>query len=406
MHHRKLGELQQTLRATETNGISLASTELPLNLISSLLRDVAVQSEKETIASENETIEKLLVDRDERLLVFLEHKNAGAEMQNLVHEFMEEDRAHRNTVQDLETRLILSPEAKRLLDQILEHGLSKKSCECERLLEALENTRNELEAVQRLVAATPREETARKVAQELKEASAELASYDQKKRQLEKRLSSLRSERETIEKQLKRLRRNLVEEEILEEEDSRMGRLLIRTQETMKDFLQCSLAKKIDRLAQLITESLRYLMRKKTLIGYVQVDPETFVITLFDESGHSLPKQRLSEGEKQILAISVLWGLSRASKRQIPTIIDTPMARLDVKHREALLKRYFPHASNQVIVLSTDTEVDSRYFTMLEPHIARAYHLEYDDDKKATTAQEGYFWNPSAPQIAHQGVGS
>ncbi|HET6878994.1 MAG TPA: hypothetical protein VFI31_02495 [Pirellulales bacterium] len=107
--------------------------------------------------------------------------------------------------------------------------------------------------------------------------------------------------------------------------------------------------------------------------------------------GQALSKQRLSEGEKQIFAISVLWGLARASARSLPAIIDTPMARLDARHREHLVERYFPNASHQVIILSTDTEVDRRYYESLEPHLARAYHLNYSEAERATVAEEGYF---------------
>ena len=111
------------------------------------------------------------------------------------------------------------------------------------------------------------------------------------------------------------------------------------------------------------------------MVERIHIDPSTFAITLFNEAGHALPKERLSEGEKQIFAISVLWGLARASAHPLPAIIDTPMARLDAAHRRHLVERYFPHASHQVLILSTDTEVDRHYYQALQPHIARAYHL-------------------------------
>lgn len=137
----------------------------------------------------------------------------------------------------------------------------------------------------------------------------------------------------------------------------------------------------------------RSILRKKTLVSRLSIDPETFAITLYGEEGQAIPKQRLSEGEKQIFAISVLWGLSRASARPLPAIIDTPMARLDGEHRNQLVERYFPHASHQVIILSTDTEIEKEYFEQLRPHVIRAYHLNYDDASKATVASEGYFWD-------------
>jgi DNA sulfur modification protein DndD len=152
---------------------------------------------------------------------------------------------------------------------------------------------------------------------------------------------------------------------------------------------------KIDRLSRLIGDSFRFLLRKKALVERISIDPETFTITLYDDTGRPVPKRRLSEGEKQIFAVSVLWGLSRASARPLPAIIDTPMARLDAEHRNHLVERYFPHASHQVIVLSTDTEIDRQYFHDLQPYIARAYHLNYDETDKMTRAEEGYFWDPA-----------
>ena len=125
----------------------------------------------------------------------------------------------------------------------------------------------------------------------------------------------------------------------------------------------------------------------------MQIDPTTFAISLFDNNGHAIPKHCLSEGEKQVFAVSVLWGLAQASPRPLPAIIDTPMARLDSEHRQHLIARYFPNASHQVIILSTDTEVDKTSYGELKPHIARAYHLDYDEHEKITTAREGYFWH-------------
>jgi len=191
---------------------------------------------------------------------------------------------------------------------------------------------------------------------------------------------------------LAKRRRKIVDEELRSEEDGRLARLLVRTQATMQDYLRRATQRKIDRLSELVTESFRYLLRKQTLVQRVLIDPDSFAITLYDDTGRAIPKQRLSEGEKQIFAVSVLWGLSRAAARPLPAIIDTPMARLDGKHRDKLVERYFPHASHQVIVLSTDTEIERRYFHDLQPHIARAYHLNYDDEKKVTVAEEGYFW--------------
>jgi len=72
------------------------------------------------------------------------------------------------------------------------------------------------------------------------------------------------------------------------------------------------------------------------------------------------------------------------------------MARLDSSHRKGLVEQYFPNASHQVIILSTDTEVDHHYYEALKPHIARAYHLNYSEKAKATTGEQGYFWEAAS----------
>ena len=77
-------------------------------------------------------------------------------------------------------------------------------------------------------------------------------------------------------------------------------------------------------------------------------------------------------------------------------IVDTPLARLDSEHRANLVEHYFPRASHQVVLLSTDTEVDASLLNTLAPHVARAYHLEYDAAGGHTVRREGYFW--TAPQ--------
>ena len=67
------------------------------------------------------------------------------------------------------------------------------------------------------------------------------------------------------------------------------------------------------------------------------------------------------------------------------------MARLDSEHRAHLVERYFPHASHQVIILSTDAEIDATAYESIRPHVSHAFHLDYDEVKRSTNAESGYF---------------
>lgn len=74
-------------------------------------------------------------------------------------------------------------------------------------------------------------------------------------------------------------------------------------------------------------------------------------------------------------------------------IVDTPLARLDSDHRRLLAENYFPHASHQVIVLSTDTEIDRKYFDLMHEHVSHSYTLEYSSQVNGTIVKVGYFGN-------------
>jgi DNA sulfur modification protein DndD len=136
--------------------------------------------------------------------------------------------------------------------------------------------------------------------------------------------------------------------------------------------------------------SFRQLSRKEDFVCRMKIDPQTFTVSLYDSKGEAIPKSSLSAGEKQVYAISLLWGLAKVSGRPLPIIIDTPLGRLDSHHRSNLVKYYFPYAAHQVIVLTTDTEVDRSYYGELRPYTSHTYRLI--DRRGWTQAEEGYFW--------------
>jgi DNA sulfur modification protein DndD len=244
----------------------------------------------------------------------------------------------------------------------------------------------------RLRDAIPKDQDVAGLVERLETAAATFGKLEGDLARLTTEIESLRRERDDLDGALSAIRSEMINSEITNEESLRLVGLAQKTQHTMRDFLRRATTHKIDRLSDLVTESFRYLLRKQTLIQRVQIDPESFRIDLIDESGRALPKTRLSEGEKQIFAIAVLWGLAQAAPRPLPAIIDTPMARLDSEHRQHLVERYFPNASHQVIILSTDTEIEEGYFEHLLPRVSRSFHLQYDDAQRCTIPEPGYFW--------------
>jgi len=135
------------------------------------------------------------------------------------------------------------------------------------------------------------------------------------------------------------------------------------------------------------------LARKEDLQLNAHINPETFDVELVDEKGIVINRKLLSAGEKQIYAIAILEALAKTSGRDLPVIIDTPLGRLDSQHRDKLINHYFPFASHQVVLLSTDTEVDERYFVdQLRDDISHAYEIVFNAYTKSSALKPGYFW--------------
>ncbi|EOU5231406.1 DNA sulfur modification protein DndD [Escherichia coli] len=137
----------------------------------------------------------------------------------------------------------------------------------------------------------------------------------------------------------------------------------------------------------------RKLARKEDMQLSAHINPETFDVELIDEKGAVINRKLLSAGEKQIYAIAILEALAKTSGRDLPVIIDTPLGRLDSQHRDKLINHYFPFASHQVVLLSTDTEVDERYFVdQLRDDISHAYEIVFNTHTKSSALKPGYFW--------------
>ena len=165
---------------------------------------------------------------------------------------------------------------------------------------------------------------------------------------------------------------------------NRVGRALQQYEDRLLD-------RKLAQLQAEFVSRFNLLARKGNFVADVRIDRTSFDATLVDRSGREIRKSSLSAGEKQIYAIAMLWALARTSGRPLPMIIDTPLARLDSEHRMALIECYFPEASHQVIVLSTDTEVDDALLERLRPSISHTYRLDFDPERGGTTATPGYF---------------
>lgn len=148
--------------------------------------------------------------------------------------------------------------------------------------------------------------------------------------------------------------------------------------------------RKTDILAETITTCYKKLANKKNLIHRIEMEPDTLNIKYLSEEGKEVTQDSLSAGEQQLVVISILWALAICSKKKLPVIIDTPLSRLDSLHRTALINTYFPNAGEQTIILSTDSEIDGTYYELMKENVGDEFTLKYNELTKSTSIEKGY----------------
>lgn len=166
-----------------------------------------------------------------------------------------------------------------------------------------------------------------------------------------------------------------------------------KAQVILDQYLERITAIKVGELQDQFVQYFKLLARKKNFVWAVEINPQTFDLTLFSQNNTLIPKTELSAGEKQLYAMALLWALRAVSGRALPIIMDTPMGRLDTDHRSALLENFFPSAAHQVIILSTDAEVNANAYDSIQDDVSRAYRLEYNEEEGYTEVAKGYFGN-------------
>ena len=375
------------------NLVEVAADVLPLALISPLLTQAKTQAEKESKHLQAKIAQDVLKARNARFLSCIENLALLPEQIEQVHLFFEEE--NKVLEQDIQlteqTYLAIDPEINNQLNNVIERYLPNQINKAKEQLLNLENKAEELTAIERQLAAAAAPETYEKLADAVRVSQSQLVQAKSNYETIRKHCEELGR---LVDKTIKELSQ-FGEQNIDRKNDEHIIKASAKVQNTLKLFRQKLTLRKLNQLETVVTECFLYLLHKSDLVHRIAIDANTFALSLYDYSGKPVLKHRLSAGEKQLLAIAFLWGLARVSGRNLPVAIDTPLGRLDSSHRSNLIERYFPNASHQVILLSTDTEIGLPEVQQLRDNkaIAREYLLKYSPSTRQTTIEPGYFSN-------------
>lgn len=252
----------------------------------------------------------------------------------------------------------------------------------------LEEAHNALAVVQALLLKEPEEEILRPIFAKLATLHQEITILKLAQEAQEAEVNELHNKRAALDRKEEELYKRVMRGN----DPAKRVEVAKNAQHALLKYEERLRAAKITQFEKQIVSCFSELSNKGGYIRQVKIDPKTFKTTLYNHQGNPIEKKQLSAGEKQIYAVALLWALRLVSGRRVPIIIDTPLGRLDATHRHHLVQHYFPRASHQVILLSTDTEIDQELYSELHPTIARTYHLTYIPHKACSKIIKGYFW--------------
>ncbi|MEH2081187.1 MAG: DNA sulfur modification protein DndD [Nostoc sp.] len=369
----------------------LAADVLPLELIYNLLNQVQAQGANEFRYQQVQLARDVLLERDKRLLNWLSELAIASDKVEKINSFLAKDidSLYTANYQSELPWLLADEENLSQLDNI-RYYLQNALNTAKEKLNILKNLEEEIINLARQVQTAAEPEAYKKLREAVEEAQNKVSEAKVNYEITRQKLAELAT---TLDKTKKELQEYTVEN-IERKNKDHIITSVAKVQETLKVFREKLTLRKLNKLEEEVKNRFLYLLHKSDLVHRIAIDSNTFGLYLYDFNGKPVPKHRLSAGEKQLLAIAFLWGLAKVSGHRLPVAIDTPLGRLDSSHRSNLVERYFPSASHQVILLSTDTEIGKKEVETLRENeaIAREYLLKYDSTSRQTTIQSGYFW--------------
>lgn len=274
---------------------------------------------------------------------------------------------------------LAEPERERLQDWItqVQHTVPQQTAFVGQRLRALQEDQARIEADLRRV---PDEATLAPIHAEITRLQKELERHRRQQSELDEQIGAAQFQRTEAVRKLERIG----EKSAAAQARQQQTQLAERSRRTLRGYHEALLRQRVATLETALVASFNTLCRKEHLIERVSISPELFTIELFGADGRTLDLSGFSAGERQLFALALLWAMRQVSGRQLPLVIDTPLARLDDSHRSRLVHEFIPRVSDQVVLLTTDAEMDARLLGQAEPYLARAYRLHFDAEGQET----------------------
>ena len=370
--------------------VKLASGDLPLLVVKKELAAMVDQS-KSLLENQNKTdSQKKNNDLIESISSFVLKNSKDDKFIKNFEKFVSDKKIIDTAILDNEN--LLPNLNYQDLNSLLNHNLDTAEKDIKKKINTINKLEEEYEKISQLINKIPTDDEIKPLIDKLEAHQKDEAKLVTKKNILDEQRGHINGPLIKINIELKKEYEKKTTQDLVNLDKKRFVDYSVRIKDVLSTFHVKALDFHIKRLEKLILECFKSLHRKKDFIKSIKIDTSTFDLQVFEAKNVQVDTDILSAGERQLLAVAILWGLAKASNSAAPTVIDTPLGRLDSEHRLNLVEQYFPTASKQVILLSTDEEINKKYHKYMKPYLARSYKIEYDEKINGSKSTLGYFF--------------
>lgn len=289
----------------------------------------------------------------------------------IVHDYLH-DALRNSTLAFLDSIDLGQKEIQDLLNE--QHNLQQRADELGRKISRLEGI--------------DRDGTLTKLKMQLKEVGTQIDTLTDRIRADDRRVTTLEAQVTQMRAEHEREKRKLDESSPVRAIIEKSERVRLVIEEIVPELFPL----KVRGLAKAMTEVYKQLAHKDQ-VDRIEITNDG-TASILSKNGKEISFDR-SAGENQIFATALIAGLAKVSGVRAPMVVDTPLGRLDSKHRENILKFWTADKNRQVILLSQDEEIDFHFYKAISESVCKTYlleHVDVGDGIGRTTAKEGKYF--------------
>jgi len=226
----------------------------------------------------------------------------------------------------------------------------------------------------------------------------DIAQSMRQQRQIGEQQSTLKGEIESLEENIHRVTKAIEDKQ--RELDSTTagtdeGQRVTKTLQTSR-----SLSKAVDAFVDRLVEEKRASIEENATDIFTDITNkpdeyagvrvnDDYTLEVYRHDGTVVENEKLSAGEKEVLAYSFITALNLSSVHPAPFVMDTPFGHLDSDHRDRLLQS-LPRLDVQVFLLATDRDLPEKERDRIQPYLADEFVIERNQQEARSTIEPAH----------------